>query len=272
MRSRVRLRREPAFAPNRTMRRRQDSGEIGRPRRGAPRRPVRDAAGPGDRQRDGLLGVTVDPTFSDEPSVYAYYTGTDVQTTWCGYGPTATAGPRSSAARSAAGHGPLAQRRRPRVRTRRQALRRRRRRSRRYADRRTRTAWRPGPAPEPRRLVPRLQPARPGNSTFALGIRNSFGLCFDASGGLWEKENGPTEWDEINLIRAGGNYGWPEHLGSGGDPEFVPPSSPSRTRSSSPDATGWSPNGGLFFGKGFSGNLHRMVPPGPGGRRHHAGR
>jgi glucose/arabinose dehydrogenase len=56
--------------------------------------------------------------------------------------------------------------------------------------------------------VPDDNPLGPGNPTFALGIRNSFGLCFDpATGQLWETENGPTEDDEINLIEPGGNYG-----------------------------------------------------------------
>ena len=31
----------------------------------------------------------------------------------------------------------------------------------------------------------------------------------DAAGNLWESEMGPMGGDEINLIRAGANYGWP---------------------------------------------------------------
>ncbi|MXY17436.1 MAG: PQQ-dependent sugar dehydrogenase [Acidobacteria bacterium] len=45
---------------------------------------------------------------------------------------------------------------------------------------------------------------------FALGIRNSNGLTFHPeTGELWETENGPQGGDEVNIIRAGRNYGWP---------------------------------------------------------------
>ena len=44
---------------------------------------------------------------------------------------------------------------------------------------------------------------------FAYGIRNSFGMAFDpATGYLWETENGPFLWDEINRVEAGFNNGW----------------------------------------------------------------
>ena len=45
---------------------------------------------------------------------------------------------------------------------------------------------------------------------FALGIRNSNGLALHPdTGELWETENGPQGGDEVNIIRAGRNYGWP---------------------------------------------------------------
>ncbi len=45
---------------------------------------------------------------------------------------------------------------------------------------------------------------------YALGIRNAMGLAFHPdTGELWETENGPQGGDEINIIRAGANYGWP---------------------------------------------------------------
>lgn len=47
---------------------------------------------------------------------------------------------------------------------------------------------------------------------FAYGIRNSFGFAFDPrTGRLWQTENGPACNDEVNLIRAGRNYGWGPH-------------------------------------------------------------
>jgi glucose/sorbosone dehydrogenase len=63
-----------------------------------------------------------------------------------------------------------------------------------------------------------------GSPVYALGIRNSFGLCVDpVTGHLWETENGPDRDDEVNLIHPAGNYGWPTQLGPGGAPRFVDP-------------------------------------------------
>ena len=44
---------------------------------------------------------------------------------------------------------------------------------------------------------------------WTLGHRNLLGLAFDADGRLWESEMGPMGGDELNLILAGKNYGWP---------------------------------------------------------------
>lgn len=45
---------------------------------------------------------------------------------------------------------------------------------------------------------------------FAYGVRNPQGLTIHPSTGeLWESEHGPRGGDEINVIRAGRNYGWP---------------------------------------------------------------
>ena len=44
---------------------------------------------------------------------------------------------------------------------------------------------------------------------YAYGIRNSFGLAFDpVTGALWETENGPENYDEINVVTPGFNSGW----------------------------------------------------------------
>lgn len=42
------------------------------------------------------------------------------------------------------------------------------------------------------------------------GHRNPYGLCFDAQGRLWSHEMGPAGGDELNLIVAGADYGWPQ--------------------------------------------------------------
>jgi len=45
---------------------------------------------------------------------------------------------------------------------------------------------------------------------FSIGHRVQLGLAFNPfTGELWETENGPNGGDELNVIRAGRNYGWP---------------------------------------------------------------
>jgi len=45
---------------------------------------------------------------------------------------------------------------------------------------------------------------------WSLGHRNPLGMDFDLNGQLWVIEMGPLHGDELNLIRRGGNYGYPE--------------------------------------------------------------
>ncbi|KQN35760.1 dehydrogenase [Sphingomonas sp. Leaf407] len=52
-------------------------------------------------------------------------------------------------------------------------------------------------------------------AVWSYGHRNLLGLAFDAQGNLWEQEMGPKGGDEVNLIVAGKNYGYP--LVSDGD-------------------------------------------------------
>jgi cytochrome c2 len=44
---------------------------------------------------------------------------------------------------------------------------------------------------------------------YSLGHRNPQGLFVTAAGEIWSTEHGPEGGDELNLIRKGGNYGWP---------------------------------------------------------------
>ncbi len=46
---------------------------------------------------------------------------------------------------------------------------------------------------------------------FTLGHRNSLGLAMNpTTGEMWQNENGPNGGDEINVLVAGKNYGWPK--------------------------------------------------------------
>lgn len=70
----------------------------------------------------------------------------------------------------------------------------------------------------------RAAPGNPyGNRTWSYGHRNIEGLAFDANGRLWATEFGEKAADELNLIRKGGNYGWPEAEGKSSNDDFVDP-------------------------------------------------
>jgi glucose/arabinose dehydrogenase len=55
---------------------------------------------------------------------------------------------------------------------------------------------------------------------FAYGLRNGFGMAFDpVTGYLWDTENGPAWFDEINLVLPGFNSGWAAVQGPASAPE-----------------------------------------------------
>ena len=59
-----------------------------------------------------------------------------------------------------------------------------------------------------------ILPVDPPGSIRAMGIRNSFGLTTDPiTGNMWDTENGPSSFDEINLISPKFNSGWEAIMG-----------------------------------------------------------
>ncbi|WP_062318290.1 PQQ-dependent sugar dehydrogenase [Demequina maris] len=57
-----------------------------------------------------------------------------------------------------------------------------------------------------------------GNRVWSKGHRNVEGLAFVADGRLYASELGQDAWDELNLIAAGSDYGWPSTEGTDGLP------------------------------------------------------
>ena len=85
------------------------------------------------------------------------------------------------------------------------------------------------------RLDGRPAPGNPfDNEVFSYGHRNVQGLAFDDADRLWASEFGQQTWDELNLIREGANYGWPEVEGSGDVRGMTNPKVVWRTREASP--------------------------------------
>ncbi len=104
--------------------------------------------------------------------------------------------------------------------------------------------------------------AAPGNPMFAqggveamtwsTGHRNPYGMVFTPDGRLWEEEMGPRGGDELNLIVAGRNYGWPV-VSNGDNYSGQPiPDHPSKPEFEAPKLW-WNPSispGGMIYYSG----------------------
>ncbi len=71
--------------------------------------------------------------------------------------------------------------------------------------------------------IPRDNPTIQGvrSHIYSYGLRNPQGLSFGATGLLYASEHGPSIDDEVDLIQAGKNYGWPHVAGFNDDRAYV---------------------------------------------------
>jgi len=111
-----------------------------------------------------------------------------------------------------------------------------------------------------------------GSLVYSLGHRNPQGLAWSVTGQLYSTEHGPSGEmglccrDELNRIEAGGNYGWPLVTTGTDDPRFVLPVLHSGDDTWAPSSlaaykgTALAPwQGNLFFGALRGRHLHRVI-------------
>jgi glucose/arabinose dehydrogenase len=81
----------------------------------------------------------------------------------------------------------------------------------------------------------------PDSPVYSYGHRNPQGLAWHPiTGRLFSTEHGPVGHDEVNLIEAGANYGWPDVIRDATNPNFQDPLLQS-------DLATWAPSGATFY-------------------------
>ncbi|WP_189714823.1 PQQ-dependent sugar dehydrogenase [Streptomyces chryseus] len=93
---------------------------------------------------------------------------------------------------------------------------------------------------------------------YSYGHRNVQGLAWDSEKRLWAAEFGQNTWDELNLIRPGGNYGWPEVEGRGGEEGYVDPVAQWKTSEASPSGIAYA--AGSIWMAGLRGERLWRIP------------
>ncbi|HEY6532103.1 MAG TPA: PQQ-dependent sugar dehydrogenase, partial [Acidimicrobiales bacterium] len=98
----------------------------------------------------------------------------------------------------------------------------------------------------------------PGSFVWSYGHRNVQGLAWAADGTMFASEFGANTWDELNIIRPGANYGWPEVEGIAEVDGFVDPVQQWSTDDASP--SGIAVAGGTIYMANLRGQVLRSVP------------
>ncbi|MFK0403479.1 PQQ-dependent sugar dehydrogenase [Microbacterium sp. NPDC090225] len=98
----------------------------------------------------------------------------------------------------------------------------------------------------------------PGSAVYTLGHRNPQGIAWAADGTMYASEFGQDTWDELNVIVAGENYGWPTVEGIADREGFVDPVQQWSPSTASP--SGIAVAGGQIVIANLRGERLRIVP------------
>ncbi|ACL41239.1 glucose sorbosone dehydrogenase [Pseudarthrobacter chlorophenolicus A6] len=98
----------------------------------------------------------------------------------------------------------------------------------------------------------------PGSLVYSYGHRNPQGIAWADDGTMFATEFGQNTWDELNIITAGANYGWPTVEGIAERDGFVDPVQQWQPGSASP--SGMAHSGGSLFIANLRGQVLRSVP------------
>ena len=104
----------------------------------------------------------------------------------------------------------------------------------------------------------------PGSRVWSWGHRNVQGIAWSADGQMWASEFGQNTWDELNVITAGSNYGWPTAEGIAGQSGFIDPVRQWTTDEASPSGICIGPDGAVLTAA-LRGQALWKIPVGPGG-------
>ncbi|GAA3067695.1 PQQ-dependent sugar dehydrogenase [Streptomyces glomeratus] len=112
------------------------------------------------------------------------------------------------------------------------------------------------------RMTPDGEPA-PGNpfgnsAVYSWGHRNVQGLAWDGEQRLFAAEFGQDTWDELNAIKPGDDYGWPNAEGKSADPRYHDPLAQWHTDAASPSGIAYA--GGSLWMAGLRGQRLWRVP------------
>ena len=88
-----------------------------------------------------------------------------------------------------------------------------------------------------------------GSRVYTYGHRNPEGITIGPRGWIWASELGENTYDELNVIRAGRNYGWPEAEGPDGRGGFTDPFTQWHTDNCSPSGVA------ILHGRAWLGGL-----------------